>query len=172
MSFYKEYFFFIVVALCGCTSIQIPTEDKKTLVSLSSKAWHDKEYLIDDNNYLIATLFDIDTDQSDTLRGKTLSVEVVAANELKLVLNDSQQPLSRIFKGNSGKVFQAKNKIYIGPVPLVFWTFNSALNYFSKTNEGKLAIYHDHSGTIFIGVIPIFGTSAGQSRAIFEINHE
>lgn len=88
-SFLKEYFFFIIVALCGCTSIHIPIEDKKTLVSLSSKSWHDKEYLIGDNDHLTATLFDIDTDQPDTLRGKTLSVEVAAANKLKLVLNDS-----------------------------------------------------------------------------------
>ena len=172
---WKEYWLAAVIALCGCTSVQIPVEDKKTLRSFSQDIQHKREYSIGDNNLLIAAWFNMDVRQFSAVKDEsnTLILEVLATDKIKLTLNSNQQTLSRTFKGKiEGVVFKARNKIHIGPVPLVFWVFNSESNSFCEDTRGRLVVYHDHGGTIFIGIIPIFGTSVGQYRSVFEIKDE
>ena len=151
----------------GCTSLQVPTEDQGALEPFFSSDWKNGEYLAGKNTLLVSGLFDLDARTLDNLDSSTVSLALIADNNMRVTYQNKQKSLTREIKGQiQASQFKA-DKAKVGGIPPLFWTIISESVSFNKDSDGNLVVYYNHGGTIIVGIMPIFGTSSGTSKYTF-----
>lgn len=151
----------VLLTLTSCASVIIPTKDKEDLVGLQEN--FSKEFSVDSTSDEIIRLFP--HQRGFKFKQGTLSVDKVG-RKLTMILRTDELALTRQFKCQpNGKLTRLWT---IRLVPPIVWTINSQSNLILLDKSNRLILYQDSGGVVMLTVLPIFGTSTGQTRTVYE----
>jgi hypothetical protein len=93
----------------------------------------------------------------------SLTIKAVDERRLKMGLQTQEgRVIEREYRGKLKEgVFVFKTRYRAGGVPPLFWGFGDIKNAIGVDANRHLTLYDYHGGMVFIGILPVFGTSNG-----------